>query len=185
MKATPYTRACWASNCGANSGVCDLGDPLNKTVVSHCAMSHGLDRGAYWRAALVQGCVGMSRGEGFEEVYEALRVFQPFQFCTMPCFWEALYKHAQGRMEGLVREGLEREGWGGEASALLAREQLGCMPSLLLQVRCKGGGGGGWGGRPTSPPPPLTCLPRAPSRLPHCCDPWAPSPMPSPPWWKP
>ena len=93
LKATPYTRASWASASGCNSGAKELAKELgdNKTVLSHSAMSHGLDRGFYWKALLLGGRCGMARGHGFEEIREALTTFKPGLFCTMPSFWERLY----------------------------------------------------------------------------------------------
>jgi hypothetical protein len=55
LKATPYTRASWASAQGCSGGARGLGFDGNNTVVSHAAMSHGLDRGFYWRALLARG----------------------------------------------------------------------------------------------------------------------------------
>jgi hypothetical protein len=105
LKATPYTRASWASASGCNSGGKELSAELgdNKTVLSHSAMSHGLDRGFYWKALLLGGSVGMARGHGFEEIREALSTFKPGLFCTMPSFWERLYfETCEGVREMLV-----------------------------------------------------------------------------------
>jgi long-subunit acyl-CoA synthetase (AMP-forming) len=135
LKATPYTRASWASLQGCNSGASELMPNAdgNNTVLSHCAMSHGLDRGFYWKALLARGRVGVARGHGFEAIREAMGAFKPVLFCTMPSFWERLYLEARED----VRRALEAEGCARglppAAAAGVAAEQLACLPSMLLE----------------------------------------------------
>ena len=139
LKATPYTRAGWASAQGCNEQPSDKPEALggedgNKTVLSHCAMSHGLDRGFFWKALFRKGNVGMARDGSFEATREALMAFKPACFCTMPSFWERLYLETCEEVAGKLAAQAVVCGFSRDAAAALAAEQMRGLPSMLLEI---------------------------------------------------
>jgi long-subunit acyl-CoA synthetase (AMP-forming) len=152
LKGMPCSRAGWAasSNAFADGELNKIGgNPVAKVVVSHCALSHGLDRGMCWKALMVGGRIGMvgDGHAGTPEVLRAIAAFRPGLFVTMPCFWSDLYKGALEEARKELRDALLRGGVGAVAAAPppepldntlleeLLEEQLRVKQSLLLALR--------------------------------------------------
>eukprot|EP00048_Salpingoeca_helianthica_P005152 m.84793 g.84793 ORF g.84793 m.84793 type:complete len:2558 (+) comp13489_c0_seq1:97-7770(+) len=138
LKGTPISRAGWASSNGAWGGSALPPGVDNNIALSHSALSHGLDRGACWRAVLAGGCIGMARSHDHAAIVEAISAFRPAVFVTMPSFWTRLYvdsiAHTATRLQAQLCESLGPD----STSATPARGARDAIVSLLVTEQLRG-----------------------------------------------
>ena len=142
LKGVPTSRAGWASGASCN-GPKSLGPGLEGTrVISHSALSHGLDRGIVWKAIYVGGSIGMARkGHTHEDVLEALLVFKPDVFVTMPSFFTRLYFDLVNEATQLQHQLLLRSALSSSSPSRireLAKEQARIASKLVKETAMQG-----------------------------------------------
>jgi acyl-CoA synthetase (AMP-forming)/AMP-acid ligase II len=182
LKGVPTSRANWAAGNGAYTGCSPRLDAHaeegNRTVVSHCALSHGLDRGMVWKALLVGGRVGMAAGSGSTaDTLQAVAAYKPGLFVTFPDVWRHLYLEACAAAQAEVKAALlgaaaaaGRAPTSPAALQPLLQEQAAAIVAYLLDARGVDAPGrvDSPGGRTGLPDPiPLHWASRAPGSYGH------------------
>lgn len=106
LKGVPTSRAAWASSNGVGGDGKVAAAVERSVVLSHSALSHGLDRGFCWRAMAIGGAIGVVPDHDHGSLLRAITVFRPGAFCTMPSFWTRLYLDAVEEAAASLRRGL-------------------------------------------------------------------------------